>query len=173
MTKKYVVLPRIQHNELETLLEMAAEVPFKECISHRRRIGVNRENALSVYSTSKDVAWSHKQNKKIRKSMHPVHVDNSLTIYYLKFPKEEGFLDDMDAWLDTENCGTMVSYALTDGCTIKIDGQEVTLNKGQGVAFKLNVLHSVPKRDFEQLWLCSMVFGDAKAYACKDKKLEV
>lgn len=138
------------------LLELSKEVPFKSSGGSNTRIGMNGEKALSIYDYSKWLRWNRHQRKTFKETFFQPQMEKATQCWFLRFPEGTGFLDVMNQWVNDPHPASIVSMSLKDGQIITLDGEDVVVNKGEVIGFRLNSLHSVPKSDKEQLWACTM-----------------
>lgn len=155
MYKRY---PALDPETQEALLNLSTTVSYVEAKSHRRRMGANGASALSIYSSSRYFSWDAKTRETF-KSLFPAAHRNGVVWWFLKFPEKKGFLDLQTTWIGKPQSGTIISYALNDGQSIIIGDEAVTLKKGEGIGFNLQIPHEVPKGQPEQLWACAMILG--------------
>jgi len=151
MYKQDYILETTKLNLLTSLID---EVTLD---SKNPRLGISGIDNISVYSSSRWKSWSRDQ-KAIFKSCFPEDIINkSLIGWFLHIPKNSGFLDLMLKWADQKTCGTVLAVALNDNQTVYLDGNAVTVNKGQVIKFKLSVPHEIVKSNVEQKWACAMI----------------
>lgn len=153
---KYKIFKTTTAENADALLALSKDVGFRASGGSRTRIGANGEKALSIYSYSKWLRWNRHQRKIFKDNFHPGQIDRATQCWFLEFPAETGFLDIMNTWVDDPFPASIVSMSLKDGQIIDIDGEEVVVNKGELIGFKLSVLHSVPKTKEGQIWACTM-----------------
>ena len=154
---KYTIVGYLDDTQVDTLVNLAKPMYFVEAHGSRRRVGRNGPNALSMYSVTKWFNWNKAQREVFREHFPEVYRDKIVQGWFLKYPKDIGFLDIMDAWANTPYCGTIVAISLRDNQSMKIEDTLVTLQKGEIIKFHLGTTHSVPRVKDEHLWACLMV----------------
>lgn len=125
--------------------------------SARVRVGKNKHDNMSVYTTSKWFDWTADQRRNFKQSFAAEFVDKAVSGWYLHLPANTGHLDEMDYWQDKPYAGTVVAYSLTDENSIIIDDTEYTCNTGEGIKFSLKQLHKINKSSAARNWACLML----------------
>ena len=121
------------------------------------RLGANNYGNLSKYEVSKWKGWNRTQRSAFKSYFAEEDINKAVIGYFIKFPANTGFLDEMNAWDGETVAGTIIAYSLTDNNSITIDGQVVTLQRGQGVEFSLKNTHSISTAGVERNWACLML----------------
>jgi len=121
------------------------------------RLGANNYGNLSKYEVSKWKGWNRTQRSSFKSYFAEEDINKAVIGYFIKFPANTGFLDEMNAWDGETVAGTIIAYSLTDNNSITIDGQVVTLQRGQGVEFSLKNTHSISTAGVERNWACLML----------------
>lgn len=170
----YVMLPKLPKESVEKLLALYTEFnpPFATSLrrrigkspTSRMRIGANGQKRLSVYKDTRWFKWSPTQRQRFKDAFPNEMHTKALVGYFLEFPKDVGFLDEMDAWVATgEAAAIIVAHALKDGQNIVISGKKIILNAGDGIAFRVSKIHEVKPSEFDALWANTMVLGTLEA----------
>lgn len=154
---EFLRLPSVTKEQVDLLTELAKEVKFTNATGYRRRVGVNGTKALSIYHYSKWFDWNSKQRAAYRKAWTEEQLSVVVQGWFIRYPKRTGFLDEIDAWIDKPNSGTILGISLEDGQVIKVDGKLHTVNKGEVIKFNVSLIHSVPKVRETNLWACIMI----------------
>jgi hypothetical protein len=153
----YTRLHTLSETAVTELRELKDEVSFSDSYGARRRQGKNDANALSIYNYSKWFSWTHDQRLTIRKILPEKQTQKAKQVWFLDIPARKGFLDVMTYWVPYAHlCGKVCAYALMDNQTIYLDGNAVTLNKGEGIYFCLSQIHQIKPSKEGQLWACVM-----------------
>jgi hypothetical protein len=147
--------------EVEALLALSRQVKFHAAEGYRRRVGANGPNALSRYNVSKWFDWTHAQREAFRPNFPEPLQRKAIQGWFLDIPKGTGFLDLMDYWVGKELSGSVVCTALRKQ-TILLNRTPLTLEVGEQITFKLDVLHEIKPSKHGQLWACIMYLGDPK-----------
>ena len=121
------------------------------------RLGANNYGNLSKYEVSKWKGWNRTQRSAFKSYFAEEDINKAVIGYFIKFPANTGFLDEMNAWDGETVAGTIIAYSLTDNNSITIDGKIVTLQRGQGVEFSLTNTHSISTAGVERNWACLML----------------
>ncbi|AEH03580.1 hypothetical protein AVT69_gp155 [Pseudomonas phage PhiPA3] len=145
--------------ELETLLTLKDQVPFKIATSYKRRMGENGNKALSIYNYSKWFEWTKPQRELFKEGFSNDALDKAVQGWFLELPAGKGFLDRMTTWVDKPGSGTIIATALKDQ-DILLDDKSVHLKKGEQIGFHLSTIHQIAPSKEGQLWACIMVRGD-------------
>jgi hypothetical protein len=148
----YKNLPKLNQENIDKLNSLRSQVPFTD---KDRRAGSSGLQKMSIYTYSKWKSWNRSQVLTFKESLDQSLVDKALIGWFLKFPATTGFLDLMTTWVG-KDCGIVSAFSLEDNQKIWLNGEEITLNKGEGIQFSLSVLHEVKTANFEQNWACLM-----------------
>lgn len=155
----YTLLPALDDQKVADLLALREEVTMLDSVGHRLRIGKNILDKESKYSYSRWFSWNRHQRAKYKQLIPENIVKRSLQCWFLEFAPDTGFLDTMVAWVGSKGCGTAIAYALKDGMHINLEGQNVFVKKGEGIAFHLSTVHQVNPSPAGGLWACVMIRG--------------
>jgi len=147
----YKTLTSLNQESVELLQTLKDEVRFR---SDNIRIGANKTANRSVYSESKWYDWTRDQKSQFKTAMGNL-VDNAVVGWFINFPKN-GFLDEMDYWLDKTSAGTIVAYSLTDNNKIIIQDEETVCQIGEGISFSLKQIHEIKPEPINRTWACIM-----------------
>ena len=150
----YNLKETLSSDKLAALDTIKSGVDF---VSNTVRLGVNNYDNLSKYEFSKWKNWNREQRSNFKSCFASEDIDKTVIGYFLKFPANTGFLDEMNAWQDAKAVGTIIAYSLTENNSITIDNQVVSVNRGQGVEFSLTNSHSVSTSATEGNWACLML----------------
>jgi hypothetical protein len=148
----YEIMTPLTSESIEILTALQHSVSMD---SRNIRLGKNGYDKLSDYEESKWTSWT-RQEKSTYKAVMGNLIDKSLIGWFLRFPENSGFLDEMDYWVNRPSAGLVVAYALKDNQKICIAGEEITVNKGEGIRFSLKEIHEVKSGQSEQIWACLM-----------------
>lgn len=148
---------KISAGSANILLDISTRVTFRDSKSVRRRMGVNKWNALSVYNVAKWYFFGHKNRAEYKAQFPADKIEKAFTGWYLHVP-EGGFIDKIATWVDktTQNMH-YCSIALHDNQTILINDQPYTFNKGDVCWFNIKCTYEIPVTTTEQLWACILV----------------
>lgn len=172
----YIMLPKLPAESVAALLELYSEFSPAFATSFRRRIGksptsrmrigASGQSKLSVYKDTRWFKWSPEQRQRFKDAFPNKMHTKALVGYFIEFPKNGGFLDEMDAWADQGDAASVIiAHALKDGQNIVISGEKVVLNAGEGIAFKISKVHEVKPSEFDALWANTMVLGKLETFA--------
>ena len=150
----HIVKTALSSDNLAALDTLKSNVEF---VSNSIRLGANSYSNLSKYEFSKWKNWTRIERSDFKSCFTADDINKAVIGYFLKFPANVGLLDTMNAWDGVSVAGTIVAYSLTDNNGITIDGQAVSLNRGQGVEFSLTNTHSVSTSSTERNWACLML----------------
>lgn len=153
---KYKLFPAASKTDVKKFIELSEGLVFSRAEGSKRRVGRNKEKALSIYKYSKWFTWSFKQRAIYRKLIGDHRASRTLQCWYMKVPAGDGFLDVMDYWVTHPTACSVVSVALKDNQSIWIDGEEVVVKKGEAIGFKLNTIHEIKPSENGQMWACIM-----------------
>ena len=148
----YTNLPKLNQENIDKLTELRFQVTFTD---KDKRVGSSGLEKMSVYTYSKWKGWSRSQVATFKGALDKTLVDKALIGWFFKFPSTTGFLDLMTTWVG-KDCGIVSAFSLEDNQKIWLNGEEITLNKGEGIQFSLSVPHEVKAASFEQNWACLM-----------------
>lgn len=149
----YNRLQNLSTENIQNLLNVASQVNF---IDTNKRMGANGVENPSIYTYSKWKTWSHSHRQLYKSMFNADDIDKALIGWYLKFSADTGFLDLMTTWVTGRHCGSVIAYSLNNNQNLWLQGQELVLQQGEGIKFKLNVPHEVKQSSQEQLWACIM-----------------
>ncbi|MNB83829.1 hypothetical protein D3C87_1438440 [compost metagenome] len=153
----YTRLHTLSETAVTELRELKDTVSFVDSYGARRRQGKNDTEALSIYNTSNWFYWTHAQREIFRKALPEKQTQKTKQVWFLDIPARTGFLDVMTYWINYAHlCGKICAYSLTDKQTIYIEGNAITLNKGEGIYFCLSQIHQIKPSKDGQLWACVM-----------------
>lgn len=153
---EYKIFKKAPAKSVKALIALSKEVSYKYSGGSNTRIGANKERALSIYGYSKWLRWNRHQRQTFKDAFMSQQIERATQVWFLTFPAGDGFLDVMDAWVNDPFPASIVSMSLKDGQKMIFGSDEVTVNKGEYIAFRLSTLHSVPKSDVESVWACTM-----------------
>jgi len=153
MNKK---LSNLTIENLDKLARLSRVVNYSDKIEH---IGVNGYSQLSVYNTSKWYNWTRQQKQEFKSCFDTEFSNKALIGWFLKFPKDTGFLDKMEYWKNTDSAGVVLAYAICDNQEIYLNENKVEVNKGEGIAFSLRAMHEVKSKLTDQHWACLMTMS--------------
>jgi hypothetical protein len=158
---EFAHLPKLEPEAVEALRALYTEFNPRFATSMRRRVGANVAENLSVYKDTRWFKWTADQRKRFKDAFaNRPSVTKALVGYFLEFPKNDGFLDLMNTWVDAgDRAAIIVAYALKDGQNITINDEKHILNAGDGIAFRVSCLHEVKKSKLDALWANTMVQG--------------
>jgi len=148
----YNTLQNLSEENIQKLSNISSEINF---IDTDKRMGTNGLAKPSIYTYSKWKTWNREQVREFKSIFAPSDIDTAIIGWYLKLPAETGFLDLMTTWVG-KPCGSVIAYSMTDNQNIWLHNQEVMLQRGQGIKFKLSVPHEIKSSSQEQLWACIM-----------------
>jgi len=149
----YELLTKLDSSTISSLNTLKDSVTF---LDKKIRLGENRTNNMSVYKYSKWTTWNRTQKSDFKDCFESSDIEKSVIGWFLNFPANTGFLDNMTYWNDKDGCGTVISYAL-EAQSIIIDGTTVNLEAGQGIKFKLNQSHKIETSSSARNWACIMM----------------
>lgn len=160
----YVRLPALPPEAVAQLRQHYQEVPVKRAESHRRRMGENTVNALSIYRYSRWFDWTAAQRKAFKKHLPPSQAEKAIVGWFLDIDPEVGFLDRMTTWVGKTMAGTILSYSLKGEAQILINDRVVRVPEGEGICFNLREIHEIKPSPNGQLWACLMVLEEPTAF---------
>jgi len=149
-------LPKLTTENLNKLENLSNTIVYRDKIEH---IGVNGYSRLSVYNTSKWYDWSRQQKQEFKSCFENTLSNKAIIGWFLKFPKDTGFLDKMEYWKKTNSAGIVLAYAMRDDQEIYLDETKVSVNEGEGIAFSLRTTHEIKSKITEQNWACLMTMS--------------
>lgn len=149
----YELLDPISDDSVATLQTLMAGLTFHE---NDVRVGANGIEKLSVYETTKWLEWSREDRAAYKAALPAEFVEKAVIGSFLHLPATTGFLDIQDFWTKTPMAGTMCSFALEDDMDITINGETISVAKGQGIKFHLSNLHEISTKATDQNWACLM-----------------
>lgn len=150
----HIVKTPLSSENLTTLDNLKSTVNF---LSNSTRLGANNFDKLSVYEFSKWKTWNRQQRSNFKSCFDSADIEKAVIGWFLKFPANTGFLDTMNAWQDATSAGTIVAYSLTTNNKIVVNGQEIAVNRGEGIEFSLTNTHSVSLSASDSDWACLML----------------
>ena len=150
----YTIKTALGSDKLAILDNLKSEVDF---VSNSIRLGVNNFDNLSKYEFSKWKTWNRNQRADFKSCFDAAYIDQAVIGWFLNFPANTGFLDTMDAWTSSTAAGTIIAYSLTDQNSIVIEQRTVTLNRGEGIEFPLQLRHAVSISQIDRNWACLML----------------
>lgn len=149
----YEKLTKLNDTNFNTLLSLKSSAVFTR---NGMRLGLNRTDNLSEYTLSKWKDWTKSQRDQFKNCFDRQYVDKSVIGWFLNFPSNTGFLDLMNTWENSENCGTVVAYSF-ENQEIFLDGTCINLTAGEGIKFKLSITHEIKKSSLDRNWACLML----------------
>jgi len=149
----YELLTKLDSSSISSLNTIKDAITFTD---QNIRLGENRTDNMSVYRYSKWTTWNRTQKSDFKDCFESSDIEKSVIGWFLNFPANTGFLDNMTYWNDKDGCGTVISYAL-EAQSIIIDGTTVNLEAGQGIKFKLNQSHKIETSSSARNWACIMM----------------
>jgi hypothetical protein len=149
----YKNLPKLNQENIDNLNGLRSQITFTDT---DRRLGNSGLQKMSVYTYSKWKSWNRTQVATFKESLNQQIVDKALIGWFLKFSANTGFLDLMTTWVG-KDCGTIAAFSLEDNQKIWLNGEEITLNKGEGIQFSLSVPHEIKPAITDQCWACLMM----------------
>lgn len=152
----YVTIKESNGFNTENLVALAKELNFRPVVSHRRRMGLNKFNALSQYSNTKYLTWTAGQRDIFKNNFNKEVMDKTLVNWFVKFDAEVGFLDKMTAWVDDKSPAWLTIFVIDGKATVMLGEETIELNKGDGLHFPLSYIHSVEKNEVGCTLACAM-----------------
>lgn len=152
----YTIHPAVSEDAVNSLLELAGELPFKFSNGSRMRKGRNAPHVLSKYWYTRWFDWKHKQRVIYREAFPAEFTEITNQCWFVKYEANTGLLDVMDNWVNQKNPATFYCMALYDRQTIHINDELVIVNKGEILEFTINQIHEVRPLDRDRLWACIM-----------------
>lgn len=153
-------LDRLSDSNVLNLRNLQACVTMKDATSHRRRIGENKFNNLSIYSYSRYLTWKSSQRELFFANFPQCIVPNAKVFWYLKFPQLSGFLDTMTSWVGVRSPAYINSYCIDGLGKIIVNETEYTIPIGMGISFPVSDVHEVPKTELGSVWACALTLTD-------------
>lgn len=157
---QYKTLPPLSDAAVKDLAAIASVVEFKDSSSHRRRIGVNKFNRLSVYKYSRYLTWDASTREKFFATFPSEVISKSVVCWFLQIPKETGFLDRLETWKNEKSPSWITAYVVSGTGTLILNDNMVKMNEGCGVTFPLSLPHEIPLTPDGAIWACSMTFDN-------------
>lgn len=155
----YTLLPALTESQIEELVKLRGELTLSESTGARLRVGKNILKKQSKYSYSRWFSWNRHQRALYKSIIPGTVVGRAVQCWFLELEPVNGFLDVMTYWVDKPSSGTVVAYALQDDMCINLNGHVIQVPKGEGIAFHLSTIHSIPETPEGQLWACVMLRG--------------
>jgi hypothetical protein len=152
----YEMLPKLEDSKIDQLKELRSVVPFN---NQKIRLGAGGADRRSVFYRSKWYDWTKAQMNQFKSCFESSMIEQSVIGWFMHLPKDLGFMDVMNRWVDSPMAGVVVGYALEDGMEVWINGQCIPVPKGQGIRFSLKHLHEMKNKNFDQNWACLMQLG--------------
>jgi len=149
----YTKLTKLDPSKISILENLKSQVPYR---SDNIRVGASGNNKMSIYSYSKWFAWSRIQRNEFKQAVGKELADQAMAGWFLNFPANRGFLDLMTYWQDKVMAGRVISYALADQ-DIWLNGQKITILKGEGIQFSLKIPHEIKQSSRDQAWACLLL----------------
>ncbi|QBJ02717.1 hypothetical protein MZD04_gp191 [Pseudomonas phage Psa21] len=152
----YTILPALDQDTVDKLIALRKELTMSDSTGTRLRIGKNIRDKESRYRYSRWFSWNRHQRAKYKELIPEQIVSRSIQCWFLEFEPEVGFLDTMTYWVGMPSCGTAIAYALQDDMYINLEGNNIHVKKGEGIAFHLSTVHQVNPSSAGGLWACVM-----------------
>lgn len=114
MNHQIVRLPALPAASVQGLLALKQELGSFEATGYSRRVGANKKENMSCYSTNKIEMNPMAIRRRFREFLPEKETSRALTEYFLDLPPETGLLDRQVYWLDVYTSMRMFSYALQD-----------------------------------------------------------
>lgn len=149
----YKILSAINEQNHSTLLNLFSQVRFSDA---GIRLGENGHNKRSVLTYSKWYNWNREQRSSFKGCFDASQIESAVVGWFLCFPKDIGFLDLMKTWQNQTMAGVITAYSLEADQSIILDGNRISLDRGQGINFSLKIPHEVTPCNFDQKWACLM-----------------
>jgi hypothetical protein len=149
----YTKLPKLNEQHISDLTQLMSEVQYSD---KGIRMGANGIEKLSKYHYSKWYDWTRPQKQRFKDSLGTELIDQAVVGWFLKLPKNTGFLDLMNYWVDKKMAGVIASYALSDQ-DIWINNEKITVLRGEGIRFSLKNPHEIKISTKDQNWACVML----------------
>lgn len=149
----YTKLSKLNQDKIEFLEMLSKQVTYR---NNNIRMGANGPEKASVYLYSKWFDWDRNQRKAYKSCFDPALSGNAIMGWFLKFPKDTGFLDLMTYWVNHQLSGTVVSFALSNQ-EILLNGEKVPVLSGEGIKFSLKIPHEIKSSNTETTWACLML----------------
>ena len=152
----YVTIKESNGFNTEGLTALAKELTFRPVTSHRRRMGLNKFNALSQYSNTKYLTWTASQRSMFKDNFNKEVMDKTLVNWFVRFDPEVGFLDKMVAWVGEKSPAWLTIFVIEGKATVMLGEETIEVNKGGGLHFPLSYVHSVEKNQEGCTLACAM-----------------
>jgi hypothetical protein len=149
----YTKLIKLQDDKIVFLDNLSNQVNYR---SNNIRVGASGSEKMSIYSYSKWFDWNRIQRKEYKSCFDKDLLDSAMMGWFLKFPRNSGFLDLMTYWVGNKLAANVVSFALADQDII-INGQKITVLRGEGIKFNLGTPHEIKPSSNEMRWVCLML----------------
>lgn len=142
--------------QLKNLQDLQSQIKMVPATSHRRRMGENKYNNLSVYNYSRFLKWTAAQ-RKIFKENFPTNADNKAVVkWFVEYPANTGFLDRMTYWVNEKSPSWFTCYNIKGSGNITIGDELVVVPVGQGITFPVNEIHEIAPTSTGTTWACVM-----------------
>lgn len=146
------ILKPLAKTKLEGLISLRESVNMVSACTHRRRIGVNKFNKLSVYDYSRYMSWTHTQRQLFSKFFPKKADDVAVVKWFVEFPPYTGFLDRLESWTTDPSPSWVTSYCIRGNGHVIINDEHVYAEQGQGLCFPLSAPHEVPPTEHGSTW---------------------
>lgn len=153
----YRMLGKLPAATIEKLLEISERVTYVFSSGSRMRIGNNAPHVVSKYHYSKWFEWKGADREIFRGLFPKEIIDKAIQCWFLKYDPEVGMLDEMTFAVNARFPSSFIVTALQNGQEIIINGQSVTVNKGEVLTFQASTIHEVKPSKKGQLWACIMI----------------
>jgi hypothetical protein len=149
----YETLTNLNPENLTVLRNLRDQLEYNSNIV---RLGMSGTSNPSVYQVSRWKTWTRIQKNDFKNQFSQEFLSTAIMGWIVKYPANTGFLDKMNAWVDSKVAGTVIAYALEDSQNIWINDTEVIVNSGEGIKFSLKHLHEIKTQGTDQSWACLM-----------------
>lgn len=144
---------KLDQAELDSLIELSNAVQYISSSDELVRVNENNPKVISRYRHSKWFDWKHKQRVQFEKMFPKDAVDVAVQGWFLNIAPDTGLLTEQKAWVNEPRAGHVIATALKDQ-SIYLDGNVVTVQKGEQIGFSLRTVHEIKKSKTGQLWAC-------------------
>jgi hypothetical protein len=152
----YKILNALSEEQKNNLLTLQSQVTMVPATSHRRRMGENINENLSVYNLSKYLKWTVAQRKTFKENF-PDNADSKAVVkWFVEYPANTGFLDRMTYWVNEASPSWLTCYNIKGAGNIILDGKPITVPEGQGIEFSVDMIHEIKPTSAGTLWACVM-----------------
>jgi hypothetical protein len=150
------ITPALSAEQLNNLLELQSQVKMIPATSHRRRMGANKYNNLSIYNYSRYMTWTAAQ-RKIFKENFPDNADSKAVVkWFVEYPANTGFLDRMTYWVGEPSPSWFTCYNIKGSGNITINDELIVVPVGQGITFAVSEIHDIAATAAGATWACVM-----------------